>query len=117
MEWRKATQVAEIDDTGATLLTVPPLRKAVIRKIMIYNADSADHTIVIGSITNGDPSTFTQLLPAIKVGAGSSLVLSEQEVPGAETGSTETSIASIYARTGEAISANKVQLVLEIEWR
>ena len=114
---RKTTQVVEIDDTGVAVLTVPPLRKAAIRKLMIYNADSSDHTVLIGNIVNGNTGTFKQLLPAIKVAAGSTLVLGESELPGAETGSTETDIAAIYARTGEAITANRVQLVLEIEWR
>ncbi len=114
---RAASPLVEIDDTGAALLTVPPERKAVIRKIMIYNADSADHTVLIGSITNGDASTFKQLLPAIKAVAGSTVVLSEGDLPAAEAASTSTSLASIYAKTGEAITANKVQVVVEIEWR
>ena len=110
---RHASGLVSISNSASTLITVPPNRKAFIRKVMIYNADDVDHTVLIGMLSG---TTFTQLLPAIKVLSGQTLSMTEDEIPSEYAYSTDTTINSVAAETGEAISSSSVQIDVEIEY-
>ena len=116
---RYAYGPTEIDDTGTYIYIIPVERKSRVTKIMIYNPDSADHTLLIGSVnvtsSGPDPTTFSQVLPDIKVLSGDNVVLTEDEIPILKINSTSTSPKAWYVKTGEAITASKVKIAIEFE--
>lgn len=87
-------------------------RSAHITKIMITNPDSADHIVYLGSY---DGTTFTQLLPGIKVLAGQTVTLSEDEIPSEKIYSTSDTQLSWAAKLDTAVTANNVEIAVEVE--
>lgn len=87
-------------------------RSARITKIMINNPDTADHTVYLGSY---DGSTFTQLLPGIKVLAGQTVTLSEDDIPAEKIYSTSTSQLSWAGKLEASVTSNNVEINIEVE--
>lgn len=87
-------------------------REARITKIMINNPDTADHTVYLGSY---DGTTFTQLLPGIKVLAGQTITLSEDEIPAEKISSTSTTQLSWAGKLDSAITSSDVEINIEVE--
>lgn len=105
--------------TNVLAIVIPPLRKARLTKLMIYNPDSIDHVVYV---TYGKfdiaTSTFTeegQLLPGIVVRAGQNVILTEEDIPESYVESLDTEIRAVAVKLGEAVSANNVQVQIEIE--
>jgi len=83
------------------LYTVPSTRRVVIRKIIAYNKDSADNTLII---LDGS----TQVLPAIPVSATSQVRIGELELPAVEF---YTSINAVLGTAG----TSGIDVVVEVE--
>jgi hypothetical protein len=114
---KDASGLLSVSSSPATMLTVPVNRRAVLTKLIIYNADSVAHTVLLGALSG---TTFTQLLPRLSVAAGSNLVLGEGQVPYSYVESyattTGVTINSWAAMTGESISTAPVQVYAEFEY-
>ena len=87
VDWRKgeAYYVTDLIDVGGTepVLLVkckPYHRKFVPVKIMIYNPDTSDHVVTLGSY-NVTTSTWDKDKIDVKVAAGEMKVLKEDEIP------------------------------------
>jgi len=87
-------------------------RSARIAKIMINNPDTSDHIVYLGSY---DGTTFTQLLPGIKVLAGQTITLSEDEIPSEKIYSTSTSQLSWAGKLDSAVASSNVEVNIEVE--
>ena len=67
--------------TPVTLVTCSiEKRKYVIKKIYIYNPDTADHVVTIGSYDTTGTSWDEDKLP-VPVAAGEKVILKEDEIP------------------------------------
>lgn len=112
---RWASDVVELSGTDPQQLWLVPTNKRVrITKIFIYNADSADHVVTIMR-QNLIDSTTKQLLPGIKVAAGSTKILTEDEIPAETVSSSPTIPYAVVAKLDAAVSANNVQIQVEFE--
>ena len=87
-------------------------RSARLTKVIIYNADSADHIVYLGSY---DGTTATQLLPGIVVSAGSNVTLKEEELPAVSVYSDSDTQRSWAAWLDAAVTANNVEINIEVE--
>ena len=114
MPVRHTSPVTDISGTTAVgLWKVTVGRKARIVKIMIYNADTADHTVEFGE---WDGSTFTAKLPPIPVLAGKMVVLEEADIPREYVASQNTeNLRSWAARLEAGISSKNVKVQIEVE--
>ncbi len=113
------TNVVELNDTtGEVLYTaMPPYQKFVLRKLIIYNQDSADHVVTIGEYntmaTPGNEWVEDKLV--IPVAAGEFKVLKEEDLP-ADFVMTTDPASAIYAWAGKleaAVTANPVKVKAE----
>lgn len=108
-----------VDNNGTPVYIIPVERKSRVTKIMLYNTDTDDHTIEIGSVdittTGPDPTSFNLVIPPIKVPAGTNVTLTEDQIPALSIKSTTTSPKAWFVRTGEAISSGNVIVALEFE--
>lgn len=112
---RWASDVVELSDTTPQQLwVVPSGKRARITKIFIYNADSADHVVTISRLNLIDNST-KQIMPGIKVAAGSTKILTEDEIPAESVSSSDTTLYAIVAALEAAVSSNNVQVQIEVE--
>lgn len=112
-----ASLLAHVSDTTPVeLVKVKPLTRVRVKKVMVYNSDTAAHRVQIGFSTiktDGtiDTTTFTQILPDIAVAAGETKVL---DVPPAAVSSTKTALRAVTARI-EAAAGAPVQVIIEYE--
>lgn len=95
-----------------TLWTTSIDRSSRITKITIYNPDTADHTVYIGKY---DGTTFTQVFPGIKVLAGETVILNEEDIPAEKTYSTKNKQYSWAAKLEASVTANNVEITIEVE--
>ncbi len=87
-------------------------RSARITKVIIYNPDSADHVVYLGKY---DGTTFTQLLPGIKVLAGETIVLGEDDIPAERVYSTSSTQYSWAAKLEASVASNNVEVSIEVD--
>jgi hypothetical protein len=114
---KDASGLLSVSNSPSTMLTVPINRRAVLTKLLIYNADSVAHTVLLGALSG---TTFTQVLPALSVASGANLILAEDQVPysyvESYSSATGVTINSWAAMTGESISTAPVQVYAEFEY-
>ena len=112
-----ATALVELTGTApAELLKIKRLARVVVRRVMAYNGDTADHRVQIGVCDvrdDGtlDAATFRQILPDIVVLAGQTVVV---ETPPAAAQSTRDRVRALAARL-EGSATTPVQVVVEWE--
>lgn len=111
-----ASQLVVLTGTAPVeVLKVKPLARAVVKRILAFNGDTADHRIQIGAArvnSDGtiDAGSFVQILPDIVVPAGGNF---NDQVPPAAVSSTRSQIYAIAARLEAAASA---PVTLVVEW-
>ena len=113
---RHSSGLKELSGTTAVALwKVTVGRGARLVKIVIYNPDTADHTVEIGELdVNGN--WVAAKLPKIPVLSGQMVVLEEKDIPNEKVYSKDTSnIKQWGARLEAAVSANNVQIEVEVE--
>ena len=95
---------------------MPPYMKYIIRKLIIYNKDSADHEIVLGAY-NTTVSSWSEDKLIYKVAAGETLILTEKELPKdfVMTSDPATAIMAWAAKLDAAVTANNVYVKAEFE--
>ena len=103
--------------TPVTLVTCSiEKRKYVIKKIYIYNPDTADHVVTIGSYDTTGTSWDADKLP-VPVAAGEKVILKEDEIPTdfVMTTDSSTAVMAWAAKLEAAVTANNVQVKIETE--
>ena len=108
-----------VDVTGTTAVEVaraqPTNRKFIPVKIMLYNADTADHVVTLGSynITSG---SWDEDKLVIKVLAGQMLILNEEDIPADFVMTTDPNNALMgwYAKL-DASATNPVKVKVEFK--
>jgi hypothetical protein len=114
--FRHSSGVVQLSGTTPTQLwVVPTNRKARITKIMIYNADTADHVVTLYKVNVADPTDSAQILPSIPVPTGQLKTLTEDEIPDEWVSSTSNTVYMIAAAIDAAVTANNVQIIIEVE--
>ena len=95
---------------------LPPYVKFVMTKIMIYNQDTADHEVTIGSYDTTGASWGSDKY-IIKVAAGEMITLSKDDIPEDFVMTTDPSSAIMAwaAKLEGAITANAVKIKVELE--
>lgn len=104
------------DTTPQELFKVKPLSRVRVKKVMVFNSDTASHRVQLGYSPvkpDGtiDTTSFTQLLPDIVAPPGQTVIL---EVPPATVSSTDKSLNALTARIEVATTA-PVLVVAELE--
>ena len=91
-------------------------RKYVLKKIYIYNPDTADHVVTIGSYDALGTSWDADKLP-VPVAAGEKVILTEDEIPTdfVMTKDSSTALMAWAAKLEGAVTANNVQVKIETE--
>lgn len=95
---------------------MPPYMKYIIKKLIIYNKDSAAHEVILGSYdTTG--STWSEDKLIFKVAAGETLNLSEEELPEdfVMTSNPAAAIMAWAAKLDATVTANNVYIKAEFE--
>ena len=115
---RIVTDIVELSGTDPVELyrCLPPYNKFVIKKLTIYNPDTADHTVILGEYDTTSSSWSEDKL-VYKVLAGQTIVLGEDDIPFDHVMTTNPSSAILAwaAKLGEAVSANNVKIKAEFE--
>ena len=116
-----SSAVVSLSGTTAVALWVASLnRKAKLRKILIYNADTADAVVEIGeadySPSTGAATWSSQKLPAIPVASGAMVTLGPNDIPEDSVYTSDASSPKCWAaRLQAAVTANPVQIKIEVE--
>jgi len=113
-----ATDLKDVSGTDAVVLfeCMPPYNKYVIKKLMIYNQDSADHEVILGEYdTTGAAWNEDKLI--VKVAAGEMKVLTEDDLPADFVMTTDpaSAILAWAAKLDAAVSANPVKVKAEFQ--
>jgi len=113
-----ATDLKDVRGTDAVVLfeCMPPYNKYVIKKLMIYNQDSADHEVILGEYdTTGAAWNEDKLI--VKVAAGEMKVLTEDDLPADFVMTTDpaSAILAWAAKLDAAVSANPVKVKAEFQ--
>lgn len=110
---RHSSGLKSLSGTSAVeLWKVTINRRARITKVIIYNADSADHVVYLGKY---DGTTSTQLLPGIKVATGANVILTEDQIPAEYIYSTSDTQLSWAAWLDAAVTSTNVEIIIEVE--
>ncbi|RLF41693.1 MAG: hypothetical protein DRN17_08430 [Thermoplasmata archaeon] len=115
----KAKAVSDLVDvngtSGVALFTcMPPTVKFVIKKLYIYNQDTADHEVTVGEYdTTGASWKKDKFI--LKVPAGETKVLNELPSDFVMTVDPATAILAWAAKLDAAVSANPVKVKAEFE--
>jgi len=110
---RHSSGLKTLSGTDATeLWKVTINRSARLTKVIIYNPDSADHVVYLGSY---DGATATQLLPGIKVLSGQTVTLAEDELPNIRVYSDSSTQYSWAGWLDAAVTANNVEISIEVD--
>lgn len=91
-------------------------RKYILKKVYIYNADSADHVVTIGSYDSTGASWGADKL-VVPVAAGEKVILTEDEIPTDFVMTTDSSSALMAwaAKLDASVTANNVKVKIETE--
>ena len=91
-------------------------RKYILKKVYIYNADSADHVVTIGSYDTTGASWGADKL-VVPVPAGEKVILTEDEIPTDFVMTTDSSSALMAwaAKLDADVTANNVKVKIETE--
>lgn len=111
---RHASPVVDVSGTSPVdLWKVTVNRKAKLTKVVIYNADTADHKVELGEY---DGTMFVAKLPPIPVLAGQLVVLEESDLPSAYVASSDTQNLKRWAARLEAgVTSSNVKVQIEVE--
>ena len=95
---------------------MPPYLKYIIRKLTIYNKDSADHEVILGAYNTTAPSWSEDKL-IYKVLAGQIITLGPDDLPEdfVMTSDPATAIMAWAAKLDAAVTANNVYIKAEFE--
>jgi len=111
------TPLTDVSGTSPVVLVnaKPYYRKFVIKKLMIYNADSSDHVVTLGSY-NTSTSTWVEDKIAVAVSAGEFKTLSSDELPQdfVETVDTSEGVMA-WAVKLDASASTAVKVKVEFE--
>lgn len=113
-----ATDVKDVSGTTpVTLYTcMPPTVKYVVKKLIIYNKDTADHEVTVGAY-NTTGAAWSKDKLVVKVLAGQMITLTEQNLPAdfVMTVDPSTAILAWAAKLEAAVSANPVKVKAEFQ--
>ena len=110
---RHSSGLKTLSGTDATeLWKVTIDRSARLTKVVIYNPDSADHVVYLGSY---DGTTATQLMPGIRVLSGETVVLTEDDLPATIIYSDSDTQRSWAGWLDAAVTANNVEITIEVD--
>lgn len=113
-----ATGLVDVSGTDGTVLytAMPPEMKYVIKKLLIYNQDTADHEVTLGEYDTTS-STWNEDKLIVKVAAGAMVELTEDDLPAdfVMTVDPETAILAWAAKLDAAVTANPVKVKAEFE--
>jgi len=98
------------DLTGTTPVELyrclPPFLKFIIRKLMAFNTDTADHTLILGEY-NTTTGSWSKDKLTVRVPAGQVIVLDERQLPADYVMTTDpaSAILSWATKLGESATA------------
>jgi len=98
---------------------MPPGVKFVPTKILIYNADTANHTVYLSLVnTSVSPPAVVRDAYILRVPAGQMLALSRDSIPLDHGVTTDPAAALISwaARLGEAIATSGAAVYIKVEF-
>jgi hypothetical protein len=105
------------DTTPVTLYTaMPPYVKFVLKKLYIYNQDTADHEVILGEYDTTALAWNKDKL-IVKVAAGEVKIFSEGDLPADFVMTTDPAMAILAwaAKLDAAVTANPVKVKAEFE--
>ena len=121
LENKKAKYTTPVTDVSGTtpvqlVKAKPYYRKFIPVKIMIYNSDTSDHVLTLGSVKTADNS-WVEDKYVIKVLAGQMLILTRDEIPIDYVMTTDPDIELAWGAKleGSAGSPVKVKIEFDIE--
>lgn len=108
------------DSTAPTIIyqCIPASQKFVLKKIIIYNKDTADHEVTLGEY-NVSTASWVKDKFIFKVSAGQTLVLGSDDLPEdyVVTEDATNSLKAWAAYLDAAVTANPVKIKAEFELR
>jgi len=115
---RIVTDLTEVSGTDpVTLYTcMPPYNKFILKKVLVYNRDSADHDVILGEYDT-TASAWNRDILRIPVLAGQMVTLTEDDIPAdfVMTTNPASAILAWACMLEAAITANPVLVKVELE--
>lgn len=115
---KAVTDLKDVSGTDPVILytAMPPYNKYVIKKLIIFNQDSADHEVILGEYDTSAASWNKDKL-IVKVAAGEMKVLTEDELPAdfVVTKDPATAILAWAAKLDTDVTANPVKVKAEFQ--
>ena len=113
-----STDLIDVSGTDPVVLysAMPPYNKFIIKKLIIYNQDTADHEVTIGEYDTTTPAWIKDKL-ITKVAAGETKELPEDKLPADFVMTTDpaTAILAWAAKLDAAVTANPVKVKAEFQ--
>ena len=117
-EIKPVSDLKDVSGTDPVVLyeAMPPYNKYVIKKLIIYNQDTADHEVILGEYDTSAASWNKDKL-IVKAAAGEMKVLTEDELPAdfVVTKDPATAILAWAAKLDADVTANPVKVKAEFE--
>ena len=117
-EIKVSTDFIDVSGTDAVVLYIcmPKYYKFVIKKLIIFNPDSADHKVILGEYDTSR-ATWNRDKVIIKVPAGEIKQPSEKELPTSFVMTTDpsTAILAWAAKLDAPVTAKPVKIQAEFE--
>jgi len=109
------TDILDVSGTDPVVLftCMPPYVKFIIRKLYIYNKDTADHEVTIGAYDTSAPAWSKDKL-IVKALAGQTVILTKEDLP-ADYVMTVNPAEAILAWAAKLDAANPVKVKAEFE--
>ena len=109
--------ITDLKDLSGTTPVVlyeckPANRKFAIKKLIIYNQDTADHEVILGEYDTTH-TTWNKDKVIVKVAAGEMKVLTEDELPADFVMTTDPAIMAWAAKLATSTTANNVKIKAE----
>ena len=115
-EIKVSTDLKDVNGADPEVLytAMPPYNKYIIKKLIIYNQDTADHEVIIGEYDTSAPD-WNKDKVIVKVAAGEMKVLTEDELPAdfVMTTDPETAILAWATKLDADVTANPVKVKAE----
>jgi len=112
------TDLKDVSGTDPVILytVMPPYNKFTIKKVIIFNPDSADHEVILGEYDTS-ALAWKKDKVIIKVAADEAKELTEKELPAdfVMTTDPETAILAWAAKLDADVTANPVKVKAEFE--